>query len=1040
MKRFCLLMLVLALAFSLVGQTTSGDVIPIRQGANIEWFRSSTAIDAGIVYIWSDTRWGGRDLYGQLISPSGQRLWGAGEGLLVDGKSGRQEDPMVVTASDGNVIVAWVDFSLDKDGDIYANKIDPDGQRMWGTDNAGIIVCNATRVQIAINMVADDDGGAYIAWSDQRTSTTQIYIQHINGSGVATWAPNGINVDPLDTNKVSNTMWEDENGGAVMAYTIQYNQSSETGVSYIRFHKSISDAIDWGPHIVATQTSPTAQPQSNPKMSPDGQGGFIFVWETKDLTDSNYTRLKAQRITSTGAKLWGADGKNVTGDFILTGNQEKHRVIEVEAGGAIVAWEDKRGNNSTPNICIQKLNLDGDPQWLSGGKHLFASTADTQSDLRMSKTSDGGAAIVWEDSRLTDVSNRQVFVQKVESNGDFAWTDGGVLVSDETGGQSGANVKQMGNNFAVVWADQSTGSVGLSTQIFNSSGTPTLTQNGIDVYYGLSGNAEDLILKTFENKSYVFWYDTRHGNMGRKIYYQIVDENGAQQFPQNGQRVSHDDLLVGSTENSFNAEINDAGQICIVWLKSIGGRQSVFAQIINPNGSKGLGEAGMELKNNGSSTEMAPKVYWRNNGWEIFWNENGIAINSEVYGQRIVGDARVWGDDAKCILSDLYMGGIDSRSCTFLSAKGDYLVYKHTGGQYYLYIDNYKIIKIDENGTPLSSWPEFGQILPAYSNLNESNVFLYEDIVAIIWTEVDATTEDQAILVTLLDTEGVPILDPPIVNLTQDLNAIMQINAYQNGNIITVSFSHQETSGCWKNKALRFAFSQDGINHLWGTTGKTLLPSETDPAISQNSATTLRYGTNHVSVWSMDPFFISNDDLEEPADDIYLSILDADGQHITSDINGLVVSTADKKQELPKLGINSSDIITVAFRDGRSSGKEPIYGLYMQKVSMPPMSEQPDIAIRPFRTLNSVENYPNPFNPTTTIAFDIATPAVVSIDVYNIKGQLVRSLVNAPFEKGKNIIVWNGTNNTNTPVGSGVYFYQINTNGEKMTRKMLLMK
>jgi len=85
-------------------------------------------------------------------------------------------------------------------------------------------------------------------------------------------------------------------------------------------------------------------------------------------------------------------------------------------------------------------------------------------------------------------------------------------------------------------------------------------------------------------------------------------------------------------------------------------------------------------------------------------------------------------------------------------------------------------------------------------------------------------------------------------------------------------------------------------------------------------------------------------------------------------------------------------------------------------------------------------NYPNPFNPTTTIAFDVARAGAVSISVYNIKGQLVRNLVNGDFTAGKHNVVWNGEDATGRSVGSGIYFYRMVAPGYTNVRKMVMMK
>ncbi len=85
-------------------------------------------------------------------------------------------------------------------------------------------------------------------------------------------------------------------------------------------------------------------------------------------------------------------------------------------------------------------------------------------------------------------------------------------------------------------------------------------------------------------------------------------------------------------------------------------------------------------------------------------------------------------------------------------------------------------------------------------------------------------------------------------------------------------------------------------------------------------------------------------------------------------------------------------------------------------------------------------NYPNPFNPSTTIRYSMKEAGPVSIEIYNIKGQLVRTLVDGVKEAGNHTIVWNGLDKSNRSVSSGVYFYKMNAGKYSSTKKMIMMK
>jgi hypothetical protein len=86
------------------------------------------------------------------------------------------------------------------------------------------------------------------------------------------------------------------------------------------------------------------------------------------------------------------------------------------------------------------------------------------------------------------------------------------------------------------------------------------------------------------------------------------------------------------------------------------------------------------------------------------------------------------------------------------------------------------------------------------------------------------------------------------------------------------------------------------------------------------------------------------------------------------------------------------------------------------------------------------QNYPNPFNPQTTIAFSIRSRGAVSVKVYNVGGERVRTLVDEERAAGSHAVVWDGRNSAGSPVSSGVYFYRLETPGFQQTRKMVLLK
>lgn len=86
------------------------------------------------------------------------------------------------------------------------------------------------------------------------------------------------------------------------------------------------------------------------------------------------------------------------------------------------------------------------------------------------------------------------------------------------------------------------------------------------------------------------------------------------------------------------------------------------------------------------------------------------------------------------------------------------------------------------------------------------------------------------------------------------------------------------------------------------------------------------------------------------------------------------------------------------------------------------------------------QNYPNPFNPTTTISYDLNKNAEVSLKVFNLAGQEVKTLVNENQSAGSKQVTWDGRDNNGRQVASGIYLYQLQAGTQMQTKKMVLLK
>jgi hypothetical protein len=97
-------------------------------------------------------------------------------------------------------------------------------------------------------------------------------------------------------------------------------------------------------------------------------------------------------------------------------------------------------------------------------------------------------------------------------------------------------------------------------------------------------------------------------------------------------------------------------------------------------------------------------------------------------------------------------------------------------------------------------------------------------------------------------------------------------------------------------------------------------------------------------------------------------------------------------------------------------------------------------ATTPARALVLEQNRPNPFNPGTSIRFYLPSKSPVRLDVFDIRGALVRRLADGTFDAGPHVREWDGTDDDGRPVASGVYVYRLTADRKSMTRKMMLLK
>ncbi|MCK5052491.1 MAG: hypothetical protein KAS53_12270 [Candidatus Cloacimonetes bacterium] len=1006
MKKLLVVLFVVSVSL-LNAQIQWSEEIPIRQGVNIEWYRSANAVDGGVVFVWSDTRTGVRDVWAQKYDANGNSVWTEG-GILVNGEYSRQEDPVVIESGNGDVIIAWVDFRNEEAGDVYAQKISSNGVLQWAA--AGVPLCLYEDIQISLNIVPDENGGAYVIWLDSRAiGGTDIYGTHIdtNGNIVSGWDNDGNPIASTTGSQNQHTFWEDGSNGAVVAW--HDTRDPDDADIYMQRIASNGDLL-WDEN--GNLLTGIAGPQEKPKITPDGTGNFIFSW--RDMGTDSFGDIKAQRVDLNGDLLWTNEVEVYVGAAI----QRNARITKASDNGAIIVWEDGRNEVSEnyKDLYAQKLDINGNLQWNASGVEIVQALND-QLNPRLSGDANGGAWITWEDGRVNNHPHEDIYLQHVNSSGTFELPVNGFDVCSAEGWQFSPLVKLSENKVFCVWGDNRTGSTGLYVQLLDNSGNIILEEDGEIIYYGLCGDSHNQKILTNNDKKIVIWEDTRNAGYGFQIYYQVINDDGSFELngvgEENGKSITE---LTGFDQESMDADIYPGFEtLVIVWEENKLGYKQIYGQAVDLEGNKIWSQTeGLQL---GESTveQVKPKISTVDNngtfeyyvGWEDFTN----FMDTRILGQKIINGNLEWGTGGKTIVDRT---GNDE----LCDVSQNYYVWQSVGNN-----RNVFCLRVDENGDPAPGWDAEGlDVCVEAGNQDNARIMEVPDGLLIVWDDTRNGSID--IYGQIVTPNGTTLWEDGGIALNDSVNDQYFSNMFYDDAIYMVweDFRTGVNYDIYMQK-----FDLDG-NEIWQAGGVEVIVRTSN----QQSPYLVTDGLNFMAFWED---YSSGDESE-----LVGQMLDENGEKIWPE-HGFMICSELKNQNAPK-AVNDGEYSYVIWEDTRSSGKTDIYNVYIQKVKFEPVGADDPQIHHPGNIL--LQNYPNPFNPTTTLDFSLKEESLVSLNIYNVRGQKVKTLVADEMQAGYHSVVWNGKNDYGKSVSSGIYFAGFeanNINGDYTSvKKMLLLK
>jgi hypothetical protein len=916
-----------------------------------------------------------------------------------------------------------------------------------------IAVCADPSFQQRPFIAGDGTGGAFVAWGDGRSS--DIFAQRLDPAGNALWAENGLNVSQMALGSGDPLVEPDGAGGAFVAFHTDSTLSNYFDCP-VRNSRIMIERIDADGAVLWKKPVSAAPPgwttEQNAKMFLDGSGGVLLLWEGAPFTFEPYScgswrnfRLFAQRIDAGGNRLWGLDPVRVC---LYEHIQEVSEATLDGSGALVVAWTDWRnGSVSQRDIYAQRIGLDGSRLWGEEGKAVIVYGSD-QSRVRLAPDGAGGVFAVWADGR----SGTQIYAQRLDASGDPQWASDGAPVCTVSGQKGVLDIMPRGPGSAVAYwtMPQTDGFYNLFAQRIDGNG---------DQMWGAGGKQFSPTLNTCRDAQ------------------AIADGEGGVVFAWEHVLPVPYNSVIRSLWGFSSNDIYAVGEVGLI-LHYDG---STWTRMSSPTQMHLRGVWGTAGDNVYAVGDGCAILHFDGGSWSL---EACPAPNAELRGIWGSGPHDIWavgmygvllhGDGVSWTRVDL---GTES-NLEAVHGTSDANVYA-VGHAYYRSV----VLHFDGSAwssTPVSNVGALGGVWVAADNhvfvTAPSGVLIHNDGSG--WRSVSV---------------GYNVGSGKGIWGSHSANVYA---AYDDGYIARYDGIYARSTRVSLNRLYDVwgTFGSDiwasgkthTIRHFDGSSWVTQYQIANDLFMSRvdSAGNTLWYRYGADATVSMD----ERTDIHLAADGAGNALLawrDTRGANCLPDIyarkisisRGPLVATelldfaaelfgtavkvswrlsaldegarfAVLRAEGPR-GESWEAIDPAIARDGLSfsfvDGAVEPGGAYRYRVRIADEKEgrglfETDVVSVPRLSVILFQNAPNPFNPTTTIRYNLPSRCRVALCVYDVSGRLVERLVDAEQPAGIYGVDWNGRNGSGETVASGVYFCRLRAGKEWRSRTMVLLR